>query len=220
MSQWWLHSIYEDLGAAGVFGWVVWVIGSIVLHELAHGWAAIWQGDDTPRRLGRMTWNPLVHMGHVSLLIFAVAGIAWGKMPINPYNFRRWGWRWGDIAVTFAGPLMNIALAIVATIGLALWYQFGPEADHVFRNGWTILYLGIWLNILLAMFNLLPIPPLDGGHIASSLIPAYREFFNRPEAMYFSIGALIIFFVTPLSDVFFDTAGDVAGLMVKLATAF
>lgn len=218
MNKWWLHEVYESFGAAGVFGWVAWVIGSIVLHELAHGWAALWQGDDTPRRLGRMTWNPLVHMGHVSLLIFAVAGFAWGLMPVNPNNFRRWGPRWGDIAVTLAGPLMNLLLAAIALAGLSLWFFFAPHTEPIYTNGWTILYFGVFLNISLALFNLLPIPPLDGGNIAKSLCPPFAEFFNRPEAVYFSLGALVLFFITPLSDAMFDFTGDIASTLADLVT--
>ena len=67
---------------------VVTVIISIVLHELAHGWAAIWQGDDTPRQMGHMTADPMVHMGGFSLLMLALVGIAFGAMPVNPRNFR------------------------------------------------------------------------------------------------------------------------------------
>ena len=79
--SWWVHHVVETRGAVVLVAWIFWVILSIVLHELAHGWAALWQGDDTPRRLGRMTMNPLVHMGGTSLLIFAIIGIAWGVMP-------------------------------------------------------------------------------------------------------------------------------------------
>lgn len=220
MSGWWTHRVFENHGAAGVFGWVVWVIGSIVLHELAHGWAAIWQGDDTPRRLNRLTWNPLVHMGHVSLVMFALIGIAWGQMPVNPYHFRRWGWRWGGVAVTFAGPLMNIALAIVALIGLAAWFYVGPKTDPIATNGLTILYFGVFLNIALALFNLFPIPPLDGGRIAMALSRPYRQFFDRPDAVYFSMGALIVFFVTPLSDAFFAFARNITASLIGFATSF
>ena len=87
---WWVHQLYQDGRVVELISWVFWVILSITLHELAHGWAALWQGDDTPRRMHRMTANPLVHMGGWSLLLFAVVGIAWGVMPTDPSRYR---WR-------------------------------------------------------------------------------------------------------------------------------
>jgi hypothetical protein len=110
----------------------VWVIGSIVLHELAHGWAAIRLGDTTPRDLGHMTWNPLVHMGGFSLVVFAVIGIAWGMMPVDPSRLRG---RYGDALVALAGPAMNIVLAAVSfAVWLVLWLWLGgrgrPAADE------------------------------------------------------------------------------------------
>ena len=104
--QWWMHAVYDSGGLAAVLGWVFWVIFSICLHELAHGWAAIWQGDRTPRETGHMTMNPMVHMGGASLIVFALVGIAWGLMPTDPSRYR-WGRR-GRIAVAAAGPLMNL----------------------------------------------------------------------------------------------------------------
>ena len=88
---------------------VVTVIISIVLHELAHGWAAIWQGDDTPKMAGHMTADPMVHMGGMSLLMLALVGMAFGAMPVNPRNFRS---RFGDALVSAAGPAMNFLLAL------------------------------------------------------------------------------------------------------------
>jgi hypothetical protein len=76
MNDWWVLSAYKFGGAALLVSWIFWVIFSITMHELAHGWAALWQGDDTPRRYHRMTLNPVVHMGPVSLIMFALLGIA------------------------------------------------------------------------------------------------------------------------------------------------
>ena len=87
-----MHAVYDSGGLAAVLGWVFWVIFSICLHELAHGWAAIWQGDRTPRETGHMTMNPMVHMGGASLIVFALVGIAWGLMPTDPSRYR-WGRR-------------------------------------------------------------------------------------------------------------------------------
>jgi hypothetical protein len=82
----WVHDLYATDQTTMLIAWIFWVIFSICLHELAHGWAALWQGDHTPRRLGHMTMNPLVHMGGWSLIAFAIIGIAWGAMPVSEFT--------------------------------------------------------------------------------------------------------------------------------------
>ncbi len=118
---WWISDILSNPSINGqvwVVSWAVWVIFSICLHELAHGWVAIKLGDDTPRLAGHMTWNPLVHMGPYSLLMFVVIGIAWGAMPINPSRLRG---KYAEAMVALAGPLTNLGLAIIGLTALLLW---------------------------------------------------------------------------------------------------
>lgn len=117
MNRWWV-SAYWEADPALLVSWVFWVIVSIVLHELAHGWVAIRLGDRTPIETGRMTWNPLVHMGQTSLIVFALVGIAWGMMPVNPSSLRG---RYGDAWVSLAGPAMNLALALVLIVLGGIW---------------------------------------------------------------------------------------------------
>lgn len=88
------------------------VILSISLHELAHGFVALSQGDDTPKRAGHITLNPVVHMGVPSLVFLCLTGMAWGQMPINPYKFRS---QRSHVLVAAAGPFCNLALAVIAT---------------------------------------------------------------------------------------------------------
>jgi len=155
---------------------VVTVIISIVLHELAHGWAAIWQGDDTPRQMGHMTADPMVHMGGMSLLMLAVVGIAFGAMPVNPHNFRS---RYGDALVSAAGPAMNFLLALMAYIGLAIWLKTaGVAPEGPMRNGQVFLTVFGFINIALGIFNLLPVPPLDGSTVLGNFVPAYRRWID------------------------------------------
>jgi hypothetical protein len=87
MSGWWMHELWERSPVL-LASWVFWVLVSVMLHELAHGWTALWQGDDTPRAAGHMNFNPLVHMGPTSLIFFAAVGFAWGQMPVSPFRFR------------------------------------------------------------------------------------------------------------------------------------
>ena len=88
MHGWWMADLWQQ-NPMLLCSWVFWVILSICLHELGHGYAAIKCGDDTPRLSGHMTLNPIVHMGVPSLVMFAIVGIAWGMMPVDPSRFRR-----------------------------------------------------------------------------------------------------------------------------------
>ena len=158
------------------------VIVSIVLHEIAHGLAAVRLGDNTPIDSGHMdTLNPLVHMGATSLILLAVVGVAFGAMPINPSRLRG---KYAESLVAFAGPAANLLLAIVAILALGLWFRFSPPdtENPVAANGMMLLEkLGV-MNIALMLFNLLPIPPLDGSRVAANVIPAYRRLLDSGTA--------------------------------------
>jgi Zn-dependent protease len=200
--DWWVQNLIEQHRVPELVSQLFWVIFSITLHELAHGWAAIWQGDDTPRALNRMTMNPMVHMGPWSLLMLALCGIAWGLMPTDPSRYR-WGRR-GRTFVAAAGPAMNIALALVSLLLLAIWTRFVTPGSTFADNVTTFLFIGGYLNIVLAMFNLLPIPPLDGSNVVSGLNFKAYLFFQKPEVqMYGMFVVIVAFFVTPLGDFIF-----------------
>jgi Zn-dependent protease len=202
MLAWWVSDLWNSTSANGkviLISWIYWVIFSIVLHELAHGFVAIWCGDRTPIETGHMTWNPLVHMGPVSLLLFAVAGIAWGLMPINPNNLRR---PWHEALVAVAGPAMNLLLAALAIGAYALW--IGAATGHwspslavnptLLENTQIFLRVGIMLNLALCAFNLIPVPPLDGSRILAHIVPAYRRFLESEQATHVSLVAFVILF--------------------------
>lgn len=199
---WWVADLLQD-NPALLVSQIVWVIGSIVLHELAHGWAAIRQGDRTPIETGHMTWNPLVHMGGTSLIVFALVGIAWGAMPVNPSRFRG---RYGDVLVSLAGPAMNIALAAVAVVIGVLWTTFaGGVGEPLWSNFAMFFYAGAFLNVFLAIFNLLPIPPLDGSRILAGFSPAYRRLIESPNAPFVGL-ALMVLIVSTMGGRLMDSA--------------
>ena len=215
MMNWWVHDLYQRGQVVELVSWIFWVILSITLHELAHGWCAIWQGDQTPRRLGRMTANPVVHMGAMSLLIFLLIGIAWGVMPVDPSRFR-WG-RKGRIAVAAAGPAMNLLLALVVLTLLAVWLAVGPAQSKLYETLAVFLFMGGWLNILLCFFNLLPIPPLDGSTILGGLSWRAYQLYQNPQAVMFGMFVLmVIFFVTPIGGLFWRGADVIAAGYVGL----
>jgi len=143
---------------------------SVIVHEVAHGYVALRNGDPTAKMLGRITLNPIPHIDPIgtillpALLLMSGAGIifGWAKpVPVNPMNFRNY--RWGEITVSAAGPLSNLALAVVFSYVL----QLGPPNLGLMQ----MALWGVKINIFLALFNLIPIPPLDGSHIVSTLLP-------------------------------------------------
>ena len=156
--------------------WVLPVLLAITMHEAAHGWAAWKLGDDTARQQGRVTFNPIAHIdpfGTVVLpaILVAAGGFLFGWAKPVPVNFARLGNPRRDmILVAAAGPGINIGLAVVSAIGLHLVDLRGSTLDEwIARN----LINSININLLLAIFNMLPLPPLDGGRIAVGLLP-YR----------------------------------------------
>jgi Zn-dependent protease len=195
-SGWWVAEVLHDpaRGPAVLVSWIVLVIGSIVLHELAHGWAAMRLGDMTPRWSGHMTWNPLVHMGPWSLAAFALIGIAWGAMPVDPSRLRG---RHAEAWVAAAGPAMNIALAAASFAGWSIWevasVRFGVS-NPLRGNLAAFFELGAVLNLVLAGFNLIPVLPLDGGRIAACLSPAYSRLAFSEHGQWLMIGGFMLFF--------------------------
>jgi len=177
------------------------VVISIVLHELGHGVAAIWQGDDTPRVTGHMTLDPMVHMGGMSLVLLFVIGIAFGQMPVNPSRFRG---RFGRALVAAAGPAVNVVLALLGLTALALWLRATDtplvfESFHGLRetlnNGQFFLFIFGYINIVLFLLNLIPIPPLDGSTVLADLSPGYARFARNPANQGVFMGLFLGVFV-------------------------
>jgi Zn-dependent protease len=151
---------------------------SLSVHEFAHAWAAWKLGDDTAAREGRLSLNPFVHADLVGtfLLPLANAPFGWAKpVPVQPRLFRRGiHMSTGDILVSAAGPAANLVLGLVAAIVLGVLLRFAPSAVEPGKGGFELLSRLIQVNAGLLVFNLLPFPPLDGGHVAGNLVP-YRH---------------------------------------------
>ncbi|MBU3728074.1 MAG: site-2 protease family protein [Phycisphaerales bacterium] len=199
-SGWWIADLWQQGETVRLASWIFWVLAAIVLHELGHGIAAIWQGDDTPRALGRMTINPVVHMGWFSIVAFLLIGIAWGLMPVKPSNFR-WGPRRGGAFVAAAGPAVNLALCAVCVIGCAAWRVASPGDPQVAENVTLFLFTGAWLNLWLMMFNLLPMPPLDGAAVISGISRSAARLMAHPRVQQIGFIAVLLLMISGGSSV-------------------
>jgi Zn-dependent protease len=153
---------------------------SMVAHEYAHGYAALRQGDNTAQLLGRLSWNPLKHIDPVMTLImplvtFLTMHIAFGgakPVPVNPRNYRNY--RRGDIIVSLAGVATNAVLALLFGVLIVLLGLLGRALPAIAISIGLLQYMflyGILINLVLAGFNLIPIPPLDGSHVMKHLLP-------------------------------------------------
>ncbi len=139
---------------------------AMTIHEWAHAKVADNLGDFTPRMHGRLTLNPISHIDPIGLIMLFFAQIGWAKpVPINPNNFSNY--RNGMMQVSLAGPLSNLIVALVATVLFALTFKYNMSAHWLT----AILQLIIIYNVNFAIFNLVPIPPLDGSKVLLSLLP-------------------------------------------------
>jgi Zn-dependent protease len=199
----------ESLEGVGVFVrqaalWAVPLLTAVILHEVAHGYVALWRGDDTALRLGRLTLNPLPHIDPVGTLLipgflmFVGAPWVFGYARPVPVNFARLRDPKRDMVwVALAGPATNLALAVLCAFALhRVAAGFGVSAVQAVTavsSGYSaplveIAWYGMLINVVLAVFNLLPIPPLDGGRVMVGLLPApYARLLARVEPFGFLV---------------------------------
>lgn len=177
---------------------------SMVAHEYAHGYAALRQGDPTAYQLGRLTWNPLKHIDPVMTVLLPIltyfgGGFLFGgakPVPVVPRNYRNF--RRGDIIVSLAGIATNLVLFVVSVALFALFGWLGrmvPVANDTFALLQVMMRWGILFNLILAGFNLLPLPPLDGSHVVKYLLPPAWALRYQQVGMY-GIVILILLLAT------------------------
>jgi Zn-dependent protease len=178
---------------------------SIVLHEVAHAWVARREGDPTAERLGRITLNPIPHLDPVGsfivpALLIAMPGsfiFGWAKpVPVNPANFR--DRRGGDIRVSLAGIAVNLLLAVgFALLLVPLAAAGGPEAGGAVEVLTLAAFYGVLINLILAVFNLIPVPPLDGSHVLYHLLPRGVRETYRSVGRFGMLALLAVLFFVP-----------------------
>ena len=149
------------------------IIVGLTFHEFSHAAVATLQGDQTARLQGRLTLNPIAHLDPLGSIALVVAGFGWGRpVPVNPTRLRNR--RLGAVLVGLAGPAANFVIALVAVVALRLAY---PALGTTFNVDFsvTLLYTLVAVNVVLGVFNLLPIPPLDGSTLLSIALPPSRQ---------------------------------------------
>ena len=187
------------------------LIFSIVVHEVAHAWVALKEGDDTAHSLGRITLNPISHLDPFGSFLVPVAlyflpgGLifGWAKpVPIDPRKFRNF--RGGDIRVSLAGIVSNLILAVALTLMVVVFIKLQgvfPAAESTFGFLIRTARFGVFINLILAFFNLVPIPPLDGSHVVYHFLPRGWRAAYQQAGRY---GILVLIVIASLYPPFFN----------------
>ena len=167
---------------------------ALTLHEYAHGYVAYRLGDPTARDAGRLTLNPLSHLDPIGTIAFFFIKFGWAKpVPVNPYYFKNP--RKDMLWVALAGPVTNLLLAVASAVllkglvGTASVIPYTPMLEAILVPLYNMLIASVWINLVLCIFNFLPIPPLDGGRILTGLLP---EDLARTYASFERYGFIVI----------------------------
>ncbi len=196
-----------NMGTAGLLSLLLTIPGVIIaisFHEFAHAWMAVKLGDDTPLRQGRLSLDPLKHLDPIGILMLMFCGIGWGRpVQIDSGNFNPKYRRNGEALVSLAGPLMNFILAFVLTLIDGLILKFAGDTFFVSTTGkviLTMLQTATIMNIGLGVFNLIPLPPLDGSKIFIRFMPYNIRNWIYDHEMWFYMAFLVIW-ITNLSSI-------------------
>jgi Zn-dependent protease len=202
----------------------------MVAHEYAHGYAALRNGDSTAYQLGRLTWNPAKHIDPfmtiiLPLLLFLANAPIFGgakPVPVNPRNYRNF--KKGDIIVSLAGVTTNLVIAFLCVPAMMLVYAIGSQVTalstpaSIFQ---LMLLFGIQLNVALAAFNLIPLPPLDGSHVMKYLLPpAWSLSYQRLGRYGLLLLFLLISFGRPLLMAWFAPAFALIGALQRIVMPY
>lgn len=187
-----IQLLYQGQVALFVLIMIALVI-SLTFHEWGHAASAYYYGDNTAKAMGRMSLNPVVHIDPMGLLMLVIVGIGFAKpVPTNPRNFNS---RWAQMVVAAAGPGMNLVVAVLAINIFVLGRKFGWTGFETEGAQFFFTYLAL-INLLLMLFNLIPLGPLDGHYIMPYLLPrgmAHRyQLINQRYGTYFLLGLVVL----------------------------
>ena len=170
------------------------VVTALPVHELAHGLVADRLGDHTAREQGRLTLNPFAHLDLFGTLALLLFGFGWAKpVPVNPSHFKK---PKRDMALTaLAGPLSNILLALILMVVFKVYMFYGNMNSTAGLMFGQIIYTILWTNLTLAVFNLLPVPPLDGANILDAVLPLSFQMKMRKYEKYFYIALILLLYL-------------------------
>ncbi len=184
--------LFGNFSVAEIIGIAIALVVGITFHEFSHAFVADQLGDHRPRALGRVSLNPVAHIDPMGALLFVLAGFGWGRpVPVNVYALRPG--RIGMAFVAGAGPIANVAVAVVAAVASRAMEIGGIEGIAS-----QIAFFIVFYNLLLAVFNLLPIPPLDGYNVVLAFAPARTAFTIQRYAQY-GILVLLLLVLLPNS---------------------
>ena len=192
---------------------------ALTVHEYAHARVAYSLGDPTAYNAGRLTLNPLKHLDIIGSLMLVFVGFGWAKpVPVNPYYFRG-DRRKGMMAVSVAGPLSNLIQAFILTIIFALLWRFAPS--FLFGlNSWPLnfIHFFIHINLVLCIFNLLPLPPLDGSKILAGILPERHGRFIYTLEQYGYLILLALVLLGVVREVIFPIVSFLFRLLMNMAS--
>ena len=180
-----------DFSLTGLIAGLPGLVIALVIHEYAHAKAADVMGDFTPRMTGRLTLNPMAHIDPIGLIMLLVVRFGWAKpVMINARNFRNW--RQGELLVALAGPMANLLVAFISLLAMAVLFKLGMLSEGVR----LVLSMMVLFNINFAIFNMLPLPPLDGSKVLMVLLPG-RLAYKLMSLERYSFIILIFLMMTP-----------------------
>ena len=186
------------LGIPTLITRLITLVVAFSVHEFSHAWTANAFGDSTPKNAGRLTLNPLKHLDPMGTLVLIFAGFGWAKpVPVNPYALERRSSS-ALMWVSLAGPLSNFVLAILASIPLRFDWVPNTSSSALLPSPYMFLVEFISINLLLMVFNLIPLAPLDGDKIVEYFLPeSWNRAFNRIRP-YSAFILLVVVFVLPM----------------------
>lgn len=194
------------------------ILIALVGHEMAHGYVSVWLGDPTPKAYGRLSPNPLKHLDPIGALLMLITGFGWAKpVMVNPNYYKNP--KWGTAAVSLAGPMSNLVMAFLSMLLYAVYLKlcivFGWSS--LAANEWIFMIAGLFAgyNLSLMLFNLIPIPPLDGSKVLGAFLPNSVYYGMLQYERYYSLILLGLIFLLSRLGVFSSIIGGGVTLISK-----